>query len=43
MKSNIKMDLQGIGREWVVDEIGLSQDRNKLWAVVNSVMDFRVT
>jgi len=27
----------------VVDKIDLSEDRNKLWAVVNAVMDFWVT
>jgi hypothetical protein len=40
---NIKMDLQGIGREWVMDKIDMSEDRNKWWAVVNAVMDFWVT
>jgi hypothetical protein len=43
MRNNIKMDLQGMGRKWVVDYVVLSQDRNKWWAVVDAVMDFRVT
>jgi hypothetical protein len=37
MRNNIKMDLQGIGRDWVVDKIGLTQDRYKWWAIVNAV------
>jgi predicted small integral membrane protein len=38
---NIKMDLLEIGLN-VVDWIGLAQDRYRWWAIVNSVMNFRV-
>ena len=34
-------DLQGIGRGRV-DWINLAQDRNKLWAVVNTAMNIRI-
>jgi hypothetical protein len=39
---NIKMDLLEIGLS-VVDWIGLAQDRYRLRALVNSVMNLRVT
>jgi hypothetical protein len=38
---NIRMDLGEVGRE-VVDWIGLAQDRNRRWALVNSVLNLRV-
>jgi hypothetical protein len=38
---NIKMDLLEIGVN-VVDWIGLTQDRNRWRALVNSVMNLRV-
>jgi hypothetical protein len=37
---NIKMDLQEVG--WGVDWIGLAEDRDRWWAVVNAVMNLRV-
>jgi hypothetical protein len=38
---NIKMDLGGKG--WCVDWVGLAQDRNKWRALVNAVMNLRVS
>jgi hypothetical protein len=41
-EENIRMDLQEVG--WGgVDWIGLSQDKYREWALVNAVMDLRVT
>jgi hypothetical protein len=40
-KDNIKLDLQEVecrGMDW----IGLAQDRDRLWALVNTVRSFRV-
>ena len=39
---NIKMDPQGNGCK-VMNWTDLSQDKKKWWAVVKSVMNFRVT
>jgi hypothetical protein len=39
---NIKMDLREIGRD-VVDWIELAQDRDQWRAVVNTVMNLRVS
>jgi hypothetical protein len=38
---NVKMDLQGVGWRGM-DVIGLTEDRDKWWAVVNAVMNLRV-
>jgi hypothetical protein len=40
-KYNIRMDLQEVGYEGM-DWIGLTQDRDRLQAIVNAVMNFRV-
>ena len=40
-EDNIKMDLQGVG--WgVMDLIEVAQDSDRWWALVSTVMDFRV-
>ena len=41
-RDNIKMDLKETGSEGV-DWMDLAQNRNKLWAVVNKVMDFQLS
>ena len=40
-KHNIKMDVKEMGWEGV-DWMDLAQDRDKLWAVVNMVMNLQV-
>jgi hypothetical protein len=41
-ENNIKMDLQEVG--WLdMDEIDVAQDRSKWRAIVNAVMNLRVT
>jgi hypothetical protein len=40
-EDNIKMDLMEIGF-WDVDWIDLAQDRDRWWALVNTVMNLRV-
>jgi hypothetical protein len=40
-KDNIKMDFQEVGC-WVMDWIELAQDRDRLPALVNAVMNLRV-
>jgi hypothetical protein len=40
-ENNIKMDLREIGLEGV-DLINLAQDRDRWWALVNTVMNLRV-
>jgi hypothetical protein len=40
-EDNIKMDLPEIGWE-IIDWIDLAQDRDRRWAVVNTVMNLRV-
>jgi len=42
-EDNIKMDLQGV--EWGgggMDQIDLAQDRDRWWALVNTVMNLQV-
>jgi hypothetical protein len=40
-KDNIKMDLQEV--EWGMDWINLAEDGDRWWAVMNTVMNLRVT
>ena len=40
-EDNIKMDLQEVGRG-CGDWLGLAQDRDRWWAFVSTVMNFRV-
>jgi len=40
MGDNIKMHLQEVG--WGMGWIELAQDRDRWWALVNAVMNFRV-
>jgi len=40
-EDNIKMDLQEVGYG-VMDWIGLAQNRERCWALVNAVMNLRV-
>ena len=40
-ENNIKMDLQEV-RRGCGDWMGLAQDRNRWWALVSTVMNFRV-
>jgi hypothetical protein len=40
-EDNIKMDLKGMGQEGV-DWTHLAEDRDKLWALVNAVMNLLV-
>ena len=42
VQDNIKMDLQEVGWKGV-DNIHVAQDRNRWWAVVNTVMKLRVS
>ena len=43
MGGKIKRDLQNIERaERGLDFIDLAQERDRLWAIVNTVMNFRV-
>jgi hypothetical protein len=41
LEDNIRMDFRGIELE-VVDWIHLTQDRDRWWALVNTVMNLRV-
>jgi hypothetical protein len=41
-RDNIKTDLKETGSEGV-DWMDIAQNRNKLWAVVNNVTDFRLS
>ena len=40
-EDNIKMDIQEVGC-WSMDWIELAKDRDRLWALVNTVMNIRV-
>jgi hypothetical protein len=40
-EDNIRMDLQEVGNG-VMEWIGLAQDRDRWWAIVNAVMNLRV-
>jgi hypothetical protein len=40
-EDNIKMDLQEVGCG-CMDWIGLAQDRDRCWALVNAVMNLRI-
>jgi hypothetical protein len=40
-EDNIKMDLREVGWRGI-DWIDLAQDRDRLWALVNAVMNLRV-
>ena len=38
----MKMDLQDVG-QWGVDWIDLTQNKDRCWALVNAVMNLRVS